>query len=63
MTAHELAHKLLQQPDLMVMLEENCGYLLEFGSVFVRTINQQDEDLCGAAEGRVGETVVIVTAF
>lgn len=60
MKAHELATRLLSGPNLPVMFEENCGCLLEVSGVFSRPINESDEEMCGDAEGRLGEEVVIL---
>jgi hypothetical protein len=60
MNAHELAKKLLEGPNLPVMFQENCGCLLEVSNPFSRPINECDEEMCGDAEGRLGEEVVIL---
>jgi hypothetical protein len=60
MKSHELAQKLLSGPNLDVMFQENCGCILEVYSVFSRPINDYDEEMCGDAEGRLGDEVVIL---
>ena len=60
MTSHELAQKLLKLPNLDVMVQETCGCLLGVSSTFSREINESDEEMCGDAEGRLGDEVVIL---
>lgn len=60
MKAHELAQKLLNGPNLDVMFQENCGCVLLVDGVFSRPIDESDEEMCGDAEGRVGDEVVIL---
>jgi hypothetical protein len=60
MKAHDLAQKLLNGPNLDVMFEENCGCILSVNSVFSRPIDESDEEMCGDAEGRLGDEVVIL---
>ncbi len=60
MTSHELAQRLLKLPNLDVMVQETCGCLLEVSSTFYREIDEFDEEMCGDAEGRVGEEVIVI---
>ena len=60
MKAHELAQKLLNGPNLDVMFEESSGCLLEIHSAFDRAITEYHEEMCGDAEGRLGEQIVIL---
>jgi hypothetical protein len=60
MKAHELAQKLLSLPNLDVMFQENCGCILSVDNAFSRPINDCDEEMCGDAEGRLGDEVVIL---
>jgi hypothetical protein len=60
MTSHELAQKLLKLPNLDVMVQETYGCLLGVSSTFSREINESDEEMCGDAEGRVGEEIVVI---
>ena len=60
MKAHDLAQKLLNGPNLDVMFEENCGCIMSVNSVFSRPIGESDEEMCGDAEGRLGDEVVIL---
>jgi hypothetical protein len=63
MKAHELAQKLLNGPNLDVMFQENSGCLLEVSSTSSRPINECDEEMCGDAEGRLGEEIVVLYAY
>jgi hypothetical protein len=58
MKAHELAAELLNGPNLPVMFEESCGCLWEVSNPFCSTVNEGNEEMCGDAEGRLGEEVV-----
>lgn len=58
MKAHELAAELLNGPNLPVMFEESCGCLWEVSDPFCSTVNEGNEEMCGDAEGRLGEEVV-----
>jgi hypothetical protein len=60
MKAHELAQKLLNGPNLDVMFQENCGCILSVDSAFSRPINDCDVEMCGDAEDRLGDEVVIL---
>ena len=60
MKAHDLAQKLLNGPNLDVMFEENCGCVLLVDYTFSRPIDESDEEMCGDAEGRLGDEVVIL---
>jgi len=60
MKAHELAQKLLNGPNLDVMFEENCGFVLSVNSTHSRPIDECDVEMCGDAEDRLGEEVVIL---
>jgi hypothetical protein len=60
MTSHELAQELLKLPNLDVLVQETCGCLLRVSSTFSREINDYDEEMCGDAEGRLGEEVVVI---
>jgi hypothetical protein len=63
MKAHELAAKLLNGPNLDVMFQEHSGCLLEVSSSSSRPINECDEEMCGDAEGRLGEEIVVLYAY
>ena len=58
MKAHELAQKLLNGPNLDVMIVENWGGLSDIGFCFTSEITQQNADDCGDCEGRVGESII-----
>jgi hypothetical protein len=60
MKAHELAQKLLNGPNLDVMFQEHCGCLWLVNSAYSRPLCEFDEDMCGDAEGRLGDEVVIL---
>lgn len=60
MKAHELAQKLLNGPNLDVMFEESSGCLLEIHNAFDSTISESHEEMCGDAEGRLGDQIVIL---
>jgi hypothetical protein len=57
MKAHELAQKLLNGPDLDVMIRDTLGPV-DLSSCYEYQISNDDEDNCGDCEGRVGETVI-----
>jgi hypothetical protein len=42
------------------MVQETCGCLLGVSGTFSREINESDEEMCGDAEGRVGEEIVVI---
>lgn len=60
MKSHELAQKLLNGPNRDVMFRENCGCVLLVDSAFSHTIDEFDEEMCGDAEDRLGDEVVIL---
>lgn len=60
MKAHELAQELLNGPNLDVMFQENFGCALSVNCAFSRPINDCDEKMCGDAEDRLGDEVVIL---
>jgi hypothetical protein len=55
MKAHELAQKLLNGPNLDVMIEDNPGILYTPSSPFKGVIDETND---GEAEDRIGEEVV-----
>jgi hypothetical protein len=63
MKAHELAQKLLNGPDLDVVFQENSGCLLEVSTTSSRLINECDEEMCGYAEGRLDEEIVVLYSW
>ncbi|QGT54463.1 hypothetical protein b3_0220 [Synechococcus phage B3] len=58
MKAHELGLKLLNGPNHDVLIEDPVGCLRSPLSTFESNINGQNEEMCGDAEGRLGETIV-----
>jgi len=60
MTSHQLTQEHLKLPNLDVLVQEPCGCPLSVSSTFSREINDYDEEMCGDAEGRLGEEVVVI---
>ena len=58
MKAHELAHELLNGPDLEVMFYESWGGLVDVDCCLTSEITEQQADDCGNCEGRVGESII-----
>jgi len=60
MKAHELAQKLLNGPNLEVMICDSVGPV-DLSSCYEYVISEDDEDNCGDCEGRVGQTVITLS--
>ena len=61
MKAHELAQELLKGPNLEVMFYENWGGLSDVDRCLISEITEQQADDCGNCEGRVGESIFMLS--
>jgi hypothetical protein len=60
MKAHELAQRLLNGPNLDVMMGDDYGDMLEVNSISSYFFDEEDEERSHYAEGRVGDEVVML---
>lgn len=58
MTSHEFAKLLLGQPDLVLFALDVIGPQEVNSPPRVYVITQEDEDICGSCNGRVGDEVI-----
>lgn len=58
MKAHEIAQKLLNGPNLDVMIEGDWGDLSDVDCCTISKITHEHAEYCGNCEGRVGESII-----